>query len=58
MTDGSEYALMTFDANLHFVHALGQANVYRQPDGLGSVINENGADGHGGLLGEKYMAPV
>ena len=51
-------ALMAPDANVNLMHTLGQADVKREPDGLGSVVDENSADRHTTLLELRYTANV
>jgi hypothetical protein len=58
MSKWGDDALMALDANVNLMHTLGQADIKRKPDGLGSVVDENSADRHATLLALRYIANV
>ena len=50
LAQGGDDALVAFDANLDFLDTLWQTHVQRETNGLGAVVDENSADGHGDPL--------
>ena len=54
LAQGGDDALVAFDADLDLLDALGQTHIHRQTNGLGTVVDENSADGHDDPQGKVY----